>query len=139
MKQIVLCIALAVGAFGQTAASTAETTGGSLNGRFWRSMTVDQDQKIVFVLGYSTAIQYAVTGMSSLLKVNNQTLLDSLFPSRLTGAELVSALDRFYDTPENGPITINAAVKLIAQRVSGADEATIQKAIADARSAYAGR
>ena len=39
-----------------------------------------------------------------------------IYPPAMTYAEVTTALNRFYDVPENGPITVNGALKLIAQK-----------------------
>lgn len=78
-------------------------------------------------------------GMSASLKADYMPAIKLLFPSSLTPAEIIMALNRFYDTPENGIISLPAAFKIIAQRVNGADDQTIQKAIADIRANSAPR
>jgi len=47
----------------------------------------------------------------------------------MTLDEIAASLDRFYQAPENGPITIASALEVISLRASGADEATVQKMI----------
>src|ERR1019366_3925064 len=137
MKQILLCIALAVGASGQTAAGSAERiaaqqTAGNWNGRFWRSL--DHDGKIVFVLAYGSAVQEVTIAQSGGKLDRYKELIKPFWPTGLTGAEIVLALDRFYDTPENGPITISGAIEVIAQRAYGANDAAIEKTIDELRS-----
>ncbi|MBZ5677116.1 MAG: hypothetical protein LAP61_22965 [Acidobacteriia bacterium] len=117
-------------------------TGGSWNGRFWR--TLDANEKGIFLFAHSDAVRY-VTIASTIATDSTpdgyehfKLLNKVLWPQSLTIGEVLAALDLFYVTPENRPISIPNAVCVIAERSSGADEATVQKNITDLR-AEAGR
>ena len=144
MKRTILCIALAVSAAGQSPRTNPDITAtwktaGMWNGRFWKNLAiVSEDAQSSFVLGYAAAVEDTVIGMGVSLNADYKPIIKLLIPSKLTPGEIITALNRFYDTPENGPITIPGAMKIIAQRANGADDATIQKAIADQR-AVSGR
>jgi len=139
MKQALLCIALAVGAFGQSAASSADRiatykTGGQYNGRFWKSL--ESNEKIVFVFGYKSAVREATIAFAAGDRDRYNKLVEVakiFWPGGLTGAEISSALDHFYETPENGPIIISDALEVVARRLTGEDEGTLQKLISDLR------
>jgi hypothetical protein len=44
-------------------------------------------------------------------------------------------LDRFYDTPANGPVSISGALQVIAARGKGASEDVVQKFIVELQAA----
>jgi hypothetical protein len=132
MKQIILCIALASVMHGQSAHPEWETNG-LLNGRFWKAQS--DTMKGGFVLGYATGAYDAALLIYARAGQDGKPLLKELFPPGMTAEEVATALDRFYATPENIPVIVNAAIKIIAQRASGVDETTIQRAIANARRA----
>jgi len=140
MRRFLLCLLLAFNATGQSVpngnADITATwrTGSDWNGRFWKSLASD-GEKNAFVMGYTNAVHDTLFGIAASLKADYSPVLKLLIPASLTVAETVTALNRFYDVPENGPIAVAGAMKVIAQRVSGADDATIQKATADLRSA----
>jgi hypothetical protein len=60
-----------------------------------------------------------------------ERLRKQLFPLSLTLDEVAASLDRFYESPEKGPITIASALEVISLRASGADESAVQKIISD--------
>jgi hypothetical protein len=104
------------------------------NGRFWRNLAlVGEDAQSAFVLGYVAGVQDTTLGIGVSLNFDYKAMTKIFIPTSMTTGELITALNRFYEPPENGPITIPAAMKIITQRASGADDATIQKAIADQR------
>ena len=49
--------------------------------------------------------------------------------------EMKLGLDRFYDTPANGPVSISGALQVIAARGKGASEDVVQKFIVELRAA----
>ena len=51
----------------------------------------------------------------------------------LSVVEVHTALDTFYEIPENAPIAIFDAIHVIAKRSQGAGEAELQKLTADLR------
>jgi ABC-type tungstate transport system substrate-binding protein len=98
MKQIVLCIALAIGAFAQTAQSTVEIaatmkTGGNWNGRFWKELGAND--KTVFVLAYGSAVTNVSIAMSGGNMDRYKKISSVFWPNALTGTEVVSALNNF--------------------------------------------
>jgi len=131
------------GAVGQSAKPVEKTdsavstwrTAGWWNGRLWK--TLSASERITFLAGYSDATRIVATAASPSFERFDKLERD-FWPGSLTLAEVCSALDRFYETPENGPISIWDAITVIARRSSGTDEATLQKAINELR-AQAGR
>lgn len=135
MKQILLCVALTAGLYGQPV--PGEQTGGLWNGRFWNAQT--PALKGYFLIGYAAGAYDAALLIYERAGQDGTPILKELFPSGMTSEEVAIALDRFYATPENLPVVINAAIKIVAQRAAGADEATVQRAIANARRAASSR
>jgi hypothetical protein len=130
MKQILLYIALASVLYAQSAHPEWETNG-LLNGRFWKAQS--ESTKSGFVLGYATGAYDAAGLIYARAGQDGKPILKELFPPGMDSEEVALALDRFYATPENVPVVINAAIKIIAKRASGADEASVQQSIANAR------
>lgn len=110
-KVYFLATALTVCGWAQDSKSTAQSdpvaawkTEGLFNGRFWRA--AESQHKSTFLMGYRDAVMVAATiayqssfeGFDKLTKV--------CWPDKLTIGEVQSALDRFYEIPENGPIGI---------------------------------
>jgi hypothetical protein len=97
------------------------------NGRFWK--TLNFEEKGVFVFAYSNAVD-EVTIIAT--KGSPSSKLASLFsPRGLTGREIVGALDKFYDAPENATVAIAAALMSIAERTAQLDKATVEKILED--------
>ncbi len=88
--------------------------------------------KELFVLGYAPGSHDAAGLIFERAGRDGTPLLKELFPSGMSPAEVAVAMDRFY--LENIRAVINAAIKIIAQRAAGADEAEVEKVIANARS-----
>ena len=59
--------------------------------------------------------------------------VELLFPAGLTWGEAKTALDRFYDPPENGPISVRDALQIIVMKVVGVQQSAIDKQISDVR------
>ncbi len=133
MKTSLLVMALSVCAFGQNSA----TTNGLANGRLWKSVNTASEKK-GFLVGYLNGVTYsAVSALGGSQPITTATadsidhFTKQLFPSSLTLDEISTSLDRFYNPPENGPITIASALEVISARASGADESVVQKMISD--------
>jgi hypothetical protein len=139
MNKIILCFLLAISTYGQAPPNNTgtlpEETNGLLNGRFWKAQTTAQ--KEIFLLGYATGSYDGALLVSARAGHDGTPVLKELFPTGMSPAEVALAVDRFYATPENIRVVINAAIKIVAMRTAGADEAKIQKATADARSSAA--
>jgi hypothetical protein len=59
--------------------------------------------------------------------------MKGIYPESLTWREVSNALDRFYNTSENGPIEISVALTIIAMRAVGLEESKIESATKEAR------
>jgi hypothetical protein len=124
---LALALSLSANAVAQEASREAPQrswrTGFSWNGRFWKASM--PFVKTGFLLGYEQALVYsgAITGMeySKFEEFKNQ-----LYPA-LTIDEVESAVDRFYETPENGPIGVNEALRIIAAKANGGSEDAVNK------------
>jgi hypothetical protein len=116
-------------------------TAGYCNGRFWKLL--DDEAKLNWIEAYSDGVTFAVmgiyissggdTGASSATRAKidstSRAKLDSFFPSGLTWGEVRTALDRFYDSPENGPIPVPSAVQVLTMKVAGVQQSAIDKRI----------
>jgi hypothetical protein len=109
--------------------STWKTTG-SWNGRFWKHLS--PEERIMFLLGYESGVEeVAIPSAGSFERFNE--LYKLFWAKALTFVEVRAALNAFYETPENGSISIHNAIHLISKRSEGATEADIQEEIADLR------
>ena len=114
-----------------TGVTSSWKTGGAWNGRFWRQLNADE--KRVFLFGYTDGVEQ-VTIAASGGSFERYKQVNKLFWARaLTIDEVRSALNGFYDTPENSPISISSAIGVISKRSEGASETELQKDIADLR------
>ena len=111
---------------------TWQTGIGMWNGRFWK--TLADNQKLIFVFGYSNGANFVVLKTTTNFPDYKEASA-TLWPSTLTYEEIKLALDRFYDTPENGPVSISGALQVIAARAKGTSEDLIQKFVVELRAA----
>lgn len=79
--------------------------------------------KLAYVSGISEAIDFLV----GLLEYH------TYFPASLKPDEFVKAVDAFYDQPENLPIPIMQAMRIVTLKANGEDPAAIDKEIAGLR------
>jgi len=131
-----VAMAVTAGAFGQHVAPPKNEnesllkTAGSFNGRFWR--TCSETEKDIFLFGYSDGLDMIAIATSSDYS-KYKIVRKKYWADSLTASEVRAALDRFYDTPENGPIAISNAIVAIARRSEGLDEESVQKLIYNLR------
>jgi len=107
-------------------------TGTLMNGRFWK--TLDDGEKLAFVVGYANAIDFVSYKATSTFP-DYRSFNGKFWPSSLIYGEVKSALDRFYETPENGQIAVAPALQVVAARSTGTDEEAVQKLIVALRAA----
>lgn len=103
-------------------------TAGSVNGRFWQSMS--DSQKVHFLYGFSAGMQIAA-GITWGDKKRESVI--PLFESGLTYGEDRRALDRFYSDPANAKVLIKEAIPIEAKRAKGASSAEVEQETAYAR------
>jgi hypothetical protein len=122
--------------YGQHSESGAARTGGFCNGRLWN--VLDEQTKLAWLEAYSNGVTYALLTTAITTRVNDapsqvyasvSAKIESIFPS-LTWVEVRKALDRFYDSPENGPISMPEAVRVLSMKVAGVPQAEIDKRVA---------
>jgi hypothetical protein len=106
-------------------------TKGNWNGRFWRSF--DAEGQGAFLFGFGEAADLIVSITSGNYENYKRDL--PLFWPPLTHEEIRVSLDRFYDTPENRPITIINALSVVSKRATGSSEDDIQAYVAKLRAA----
>ena len=107
-------------------ASDVAFTGALTNGRFWSQCTYDE--KLVWLLGYSDGITSAAAFMSKADPGDKllQGILALQPPAKLTHAEIVQGIDRFYiDTSENGPVPVTGAMRYVESKAKGATQAEL--------------
>jgi len=114
----------------QRAETGVTKTHGQSNGGFWKSL--DAQGKKLFISGYLSATDYIMLTVSGDFDTY-KTMSRLFWPPALKVDEVHAALDRFYETSENGLIAISGALSVISERAAGTDEATVQKKIADLR------
>ena len=115
----------------QTGAAQGRT-GGFCNGRFWN--VLDEQTKIAWIEAYSNGVTYALLSTTiarSATPADSAAVsarIESIFP-RLTWGEVRKALDHFYDAPENGPIPVPEAIRVLSMRVAGIPQVEIDKRV----------
>jgi hypothetical protein len=115
------------------AAEDLKMTDGQGNGRFWSAM--EESQKLGWLYGYHEGIASAVAILSKDTEsFKNQ--MSSMFPDKLTYAETRTAIDRFYSTPENGPIPIASALLYVMQSAVGVNQKTLDEFVSGLRRSY---
>jgi|SRR5208283_1446619 len=112
---------------------SSQKTVGKWNGRFWR--TLGTPEKFAFIAGYSNAVE-AVLALT-ISDFDQFARTREVFLPKLTIEEMARALDRFYETPENGPIGLVNAFHVVSRRASGDDDATIAKLVNEMRASAA--
>jgi hypothetical protein len=102
------------------------------NGRWWKSASAAE--KIGYVLGYDNTVSllFYTLGVTH-LPFEQFKHFQAVYLSKLTMTERATALDRFYETPENGLIEVVLAIGVINERANGTDESKVQKMIEDPR------
>jgi hypothetical protein len=102
------------------------------NGRWWKSSS--EAEKIGYVLGYENTVEYLFYTLGvTHLPFERFKDFQAAYLCKLKMSEMANALDRFYETPENGPIDVVLAIAVITKRANGTDESKIQKMIEDFR------
>jgi hypothetical protein len=103
-----------------------ETTAGDRNGRFWESLS--STGKTYFIVGYSEAVRTAsilpFLGEAAAKggKVDDQgrqlvqETIDLMFPKNVIFADVIKGLDRLYAEPENLPLPISSAMRVLAMK-----------------------
>jgi hypothetical protein len=109
------------------------------NGRFWLALA--EGQKLTWLFGYSDGSKTAAAFVGAAEpsdKLLAQYILDFQPIDKLTAAEWVGSIDRFYqDTPENGPVPVAGAMQYIKRKASGATSAELDALAASLRKANA--
>jgi hypothetical protein len=124
MKKSVLVLLLAaVSCVGQI--PEVYQTNGQLNGRYWESL--EEQFKTEFIVGYSEDISSAqVVPFAALALANskldengNKSLVNIqqlLFPLGVPYVEVMKGMDRLYAEPENLPLPISSALRVLAMK-----------------------
>ena len=107
------------------------------NGRLWRS--IPADGKLFWLMAYHEGLKSALSAsVASEPDAANRrgkyaSTMKGIYPESLTWREVSNALDRFYNTSENGPIEISMALTIIAMKAVGLEESKIESATKEAR------
>ena len=129
-----LLITLALCGFSQTpttrqngSAAPLKNASNQWNGRLWKSF--NENEKTAFLMAYVNAIDI-VTIIAT--KGNKESKFSTMFwPGSLTGTEVMAALDKFFDPPENAPTAIVDALMTIAGRSEKISRASIESIVED--------
>jgi hypothetical protein len=122
------------------AQSSIYETNGSPNGRVWTELP--EIAKLAYVRGFdsgaSTAALVAAadaddnaTDANKKKKANSY--VQAIFPVNLTFAEIVKAINEFYEEPLNGPIAISNAVIVVTKQARGTAPKETEQDILDLR------
>jgi hypothetical protein len=127
-----LCVcSLLANAQDQATQSAPAMTKGVSNGRFWREM--GDDTKLVWLVAYREGLMRAAAGFTAPPDANAVSeTMRTLYP-RLAYSEIRSALDRFYETPENRPIPIGEGMMAVVMSASGIEQSVIDGFISTLR------
>jgi hypothetical protein len=111
--------------------SDPTVTGTLLNGRFWRPM--DDHAKLLWLRAYHEGLMTAFISSPSTVRENLIAQVGNLFPNGLSYGEIISAIDQFYNTPENGPIAISLALKVVVLKSVGVEQSKIDDFVSGLR------
>jgi len=113
-------------------------TGGTENGRFWRAQSLEG--KVSWLFGYHSGLLEAALvsatynnpdAASPTLAADGTKLQAQItrisIPSGLTYTEIAKALDRVYDTPENLPIDVPDALRIVLMKATGVSPSKIEE------------
>jgi len=119
----------------QDASSTTapQTTESMSNGRRWRAMA-DAD-KLVWILAYRDGLTIAFIHSRNPDDTREIFIshMRQLFPEKLTYGEVRSALDHFFETPENRPIPIGEALAVVVMTAAGGKQSIIDDHVSELR------
>ena len=108
------------------------------NGEEW--MKLSSTEKLFWSIGYAQGylealnkIDIASAPNSACANLASQKEQVSSSAGKVTGFELVSALEKFYSDPANIRIPVGSAIRIYLLQASGKDQATIQELIETAR------
>jgi hypothetical protein len=107
--------------FGQ--ASDVWETHGLYNGRWWLENT-DYLARSAYIRGVVQAV---------ILARPESKLYETVIPGKMTFAEMIRAIDGFYQEPVNGRISIMGALQVIKYKFEGEPAAVIEMALAQWR------
>lgn len=112
--------------FGQ--ASDMEATDGLYNGRWWLART-DFSVRFAYIQGVVQGIVMARP---------ESKMYELLIPSKMSFAEIIRAIDGFYQEPLNGRISIMGALQVTKYKFEGESASVIEMAITRWRKSSAG-
>jgi hypothetical protein len=112
-------------------------TGTFSNGRKWKAM--QEVEKLVWLHAYREGLMAAIMasyegrGESFVVARDLVPKMRGLYPEDLTNGEVGSALDSFYNTPENAPVPISFALQAINMKAVGVEQSKIDSFVAGSR------
>jgi len=139
MKKLILGIALLLCASSTFAADTSTPDiRPPANGDEW--LRLSSTEKLFWSIGYSQGYQEALAKIdvaagtnSSCVQLAARTEKQTSTAGKISGFELVSALEKFYSDAANTVIPVSSAVRITLLQSAGKDPATIQELIETAR------
>jgi len=94
----------------------------SSDGRTWRALGTE-GAKVIYIGGVQEALAF----------LEGIFLRGTYFPPSLSVDEMISAVDRFYEQPENLPIPIMQAFRMVTLKANGSDPAPLERELAKLR------
>jgi hypothetical protein len=104
----------------QPLSGTDWNTQGFMNGRFWKASSVIA--KATYLMGFCDGLQSEASASYRRYATGKSTY-----------GELSDLVDQFYSDPANALISVPAALLLVNLKVTGAEQSTLDIAVADAR------
>jgi hypothetical protein len=110
-------------------------TGSSMNGRGWKALG---QCKVVFLMGFEDGLFGGLilgvpetTGYPEVEKIYNENI-----SKKLTRAEVISEIDKFYEEGSNSPIPVNQAVRWVTLKARGASVTELENRLVKLRQKY---
>jgi hypothetical protein len=136
----VLCPLLAGSAFAQESVTPSQTmTSGFLNGRGWNNWT--RDFKIGFTMGLNEGYVVGLMKAEKAVGITPDAVksIDAIgdqITMAISIGEIMKQIDNFYGDPQNLEIPINNAYVVIARKVKGEKDDSIQALIVSLRKEF---
>jgi hypothetical protein len=128
---VVMLVLLAVSGGAQDAPNRTapQTTASESNGRRWQILSAGE--KLAWLDGYDNGLKAALYGPYEPAEGREALAarLRKFLPDKLSFGETRSALDRFYETPENRPVPISLGVFVVVLNEAGVPQSEIEESI----------
>lgn len=106
-----------------------DKTNGIFNGRAWQKWP---ELHSGYVVGYFDGLRLGMT-YTGVEYGREHDAVNELYPLGMTGSEMTSAVDQFYEDPLNARIAIPYAIGIVRDRFKGVEESVVQEHIRSLR------